>query len=571
MEPKASIVITAFDRKKSLIRLLNALDQQSISSNAFEVIIADDSADENIAEKAIKHVNTSFDTSIVKTGLPYEINGVSVGRNLAISAAKGRIIISIDDDCLPNSYFVEEHVSYHDRGYPFVLLGHRSENFKKLNEIRPISVNEEKSISELISGAADMLNFTNFMTGNLSFPKDVIMKAGFFDESFAQPGEHGWEDIELGYRIWRLGFPMLFARNALVCRPPTEKEKEEKRSTTKAYEKASQRFIRLHPLMPWVNQFLQANQQNQLKVAEEVGLKILKEDHENVGVLIGLGEILIKKGDLLNASNFLFKALEIQSNNPRVHEKLGEILYHQGKYLEALKYFSEALKLEKRRTRSLYYIASLKRHFQGNGHSCNPVLNRDINIELGGGIFPMKLRGIGKDDIINVDTLNWPSVDVLADFKKPLPFPDSSIGQIFSIDLIQHLPYRSLPAFILECYRILERGGKLILSCPNFEAIINLYDKSCDCVINVSADQRCPRCSGNALIAKEYWRENLLGSQRDYGDGGLRETNRNQITFPYLEALLEDIGFKSIVRESNDAFYADHEKMIKLSVSCLRP
>ena len=571
MELKASIVITAFDRKESLIRLLNALDQQSISSNAFEVIIADDSADENIAEKAMEHVNTSFDTSIVKTGLPYEINGVSVGRNLAISAAKGRIIISIDDDCIPNSNFVEEHVSYHDRGYPFVLLGHRSENFNKLNEIRPISVSEEKSISEIISGAADMLDFTNFMTGNLSFPKDVIMKAGLFDESFAQPGEHGWEDIELGYRIWRLGFPMLFARNALVCRPPTEKEKEERRSTTKAYEKASQRFIRLHPLMPWVNQFLQANQQNQLKVAEEVGLKILKEDHENVGVLIGLGEILIKKGDLLKASNFLFKALEIQSNNPRVHEKLGEILYHQGKYPEALQYFSEALEIEKRRTRSLYYIASLKRHFKTNGDSINPILNRDINIELGGGIFPTKLREEDQDEFINLDVLSWPCVDVVTDFRNSLPLPDEAIRHIFSREMIEHLPYNALTALFMECFRVLKPGGELYVCCPDFEAVMNLYDKKCDCILNGNANPDCQCCQGKAIISETYWRANLLGEQHDYGDGGANDTHKNQITFPYLKSLLEDIGFQNIERDLSNRYYEEHKRIIKLSVSCLKP
>jgi len=571
MKPKASIVITAFDRKESLIRLLNGLDQQSVSSNAFEVIIADDSADENIADKAIQHVNTSFDTSIVKTGLPYDVNGVSVGRNLAIRAAKGRIIISIDDDCLPNSCFVEEHISYHDRGYPFILLGHRSENFKKLNEVRPISVSEEKSISELISGAAGVLNFTNFMTGNLSFPKDVIVKAGLFNETFAQPGEHGWEDIELGYRIWRLGFPMLFARNALVCRLPTEKEKEEKRSTTRACEKAGKRFIRLHPMMPWVNQFLQACQQNQLEVAQEAGLKILQKDHENFGVLTGLGEVLIKKGDFENAFNFLFKALEIRSNNPRVHEKLGEILYHQGKYPEALEYFSKALKLEKRRTRALYYIASLKDHFKGNGHSLDRILNGDINIELGGGIFPTKLREENQDEFINLDVLSWPCVDVVTDFKNSLPLPDETIRHIFSREMIEHLPYNALPELLKECFRVLKPGGELYVCCPDFEAAMNLYDKKCDCIVNGGANPDCLCCHGRAIISERYWKVNLLGEQNDYGDGGANDTHKNQITFSYLKSLLENVGFQNIERDLSNRFYEEHKRVVKLSVSCLKP
>ena len=44
-----------------------------------------------------------------------------------------------------------------------------------------------------------------------------------------EQGEHGWEDIELGYRLWRQGYPTVFSRNALVYRPATEREKEEQR------------------------------------------------------------------------------------------------------------------------------------------------------------------------------------------------------------------------------------------------------------------------------------------------------------------------------------------------------
>ena len=139
MNPIVSIVVTAFDRVESLSELLDALNDQTLPQENFEVIIADDSADLRTGEKARESTETQYSTILVKTGLPYEVNGVSVARNMGIKAAKGRIIISIDDDCIPNRYFIEEHLKFHERRYPLIVLGYRSENHEKLQEDRPIS------------------------------------------------------------------------------------------------------------------------------------------------------------------------------------------------------------------------------------------------------------------------------------------------------------------------------------------------------------------------------------------------------------------------------------------------
>jgi len=570
IQPEASVVVTAFDRRDSLIGLLDALNKQSVSSETFEVIVGDDSAEMNIAEKAVSRVRARYGVAVVRTGLPYDVNGVSVARNMGIRLAKGDIVISIDDDCVPNRYFIEEHLSFHKRGYPLIMLGHRSECADKLNENRPVSVTENKSVLELIAGTSDQLNFLNFMTGNLSFPREIAVKAGLFNETFAQPVEHGWEDIEFGYRLWRLGYRTVFARNAVVYRPPTEKEKEERRSKTSATQKACKRFLELHPLVPSVNQFLEAFRQNRTGMAKETGAKVLKEDPENHGVLMTLGEIYLRDKDIEGAQTCFRKALEINRYHPAVHEKLGEIYYLQSRYKEALESFSQSLELDPNRTRSLYYVGQLKERF-GDSQLFSQILSREINVELGGGIFPTKIRGESQDDFINVDIVNWLPVDVVADLRNPLPFADESVNNIFSREMIEHLPYRSLPRLMQESYRVLRHGGKLYLCCPDFEAIVALYDKRCNCVINKHADKNCPNCHGKAVVSEEYWRSNLSGNQDDYGDGGVNDTHKNQITYPYLKSVLEDTGFKMIERDTSNRYYEEHKRIIKLSVSCVKP
>ena len=111
----------------------------------------------------------------------------------------------------------------------------------------------------------------------------------------------------------------------------------------------------------------------------------------------------------------------------------------------------------------------------------------------------------------------------------------------------------------------------MYLACPDFEAIMALYDKKCECVVGPKADSHCPLCKGKASISEHYWRANLIGDQADYNDGGVNDTHKNQITFPYLKALLHEAGFEKIERDPENRFYEEHKRNIKLSVSCTKP
>ncbi len=569
MNPIVSIVVTAFDRVESLRELLDALNDQTLSEKDFEVIIADDSAHLRTGEKAQENTETRYSTSLVKTGLPFEVNGVSVARNKGIKAAKGQIIISIDDDCIPNRYFIEEHLKFHRRGYPLIVLGHRSERREKLKERRPVPVNENKAVSELIGGTADLLAFGNFMTGNLSFPRAMVLKEGLFNEDFAQPGEHGWEDIELGYRLWRRGYPTCFSRNALVYRPATEKEKEDGRNAGGSIQKAHHRLLDIHPLIPWVHQLLDSHRRKKFHIAEETAKNILRDDPHNVGALALLGDIHLQLGRFPKATECFGAALAMNPSNPLFLEQIGETLYHQDEKEEALQFFASALSLDPNRTRSLYFLAHLKDLCPKIG--LGELVERKIHIELGGGIFPTKIRDEGHDDFINVDAMTWQTVDVVQDLGELIPFPDSSIANIFSREMIEHLPYRTLPTFIQECFRVLEPGGDMYLCCPDFERIVVLYEMKCDCLVGGVAQPHCPNCHGRAEISEDYWRANLLGNQKDYGDGGINDTHKNQITFPYLKKLLEKAGFIGIQRDHSNRFYEEYKKNIKLSVQCKKP
>lgn len=569
MTPIATVVVTAFDREDSLQRLLLGFNNQSVSPGTFELVIADDSGDSRLGERILLKITTTYDVSLVRTDLPYEVNGVSVARNLGIKKARGEIIISIDDDCFPSFYFIEEHLKAHRHPYPAIVLGHRTADASKLNQDRPYTATEPKAINELIAGRAGLLNFSNFMTGNISFPKRIAMEAGLFDETFAQPGEHGYEDIELGYRFWRKGIPTVFSNNAMIYRPPTEMEKAQGRTASKSVEKASRRILKLHPLMPTVRQFMGAVFNRRTDQALEYGVEIIKRDPRHWPVLLHMGEILGCNGQYEAAHRYLAAALALYSRNPAIYLKLAQLMHLQKRDKEALQYSLKSLQLNPEETGALYLNALVR----SQGAGLKPEENGlpEINIELGGGLFPTKIRDEGHGDYINLDAQSFPAVDVVTDLSQTIPLPDGVVSHIFSREMIEHLPYRKLPGLLMSCYRVLKPGGKMYLGCPDFDAIIKLYDRQCDCFEGHKADPACPHCNGTALISSSYWRSNLLGDQNDYGDGGHNDTHKNQITYASLSKLLAKTGFVDIHREMDNPYYESEKRLIKLSVACRKP
>ncbi len=569
MTPHATVVVTAFDREASLSRLLTGLNNQSAQADAYEVVLADDSGHTKLGERVLNKLKTAYRISLVRTGLPHEVNGVSVARNRGIEHSRGRIIISIDDDCFPSFFFIEEHIAAHQRPYPVIVLGHRTGDASKLKENRPISITEPKAVNELVAGGAGLLCFHNFMTGNISLSKQVALDAGLFDENFAQPGEHGYEDIELGYRLWRKGIPMIFSRNAMIYRPPTEREKEQRRTATLALEKASNRLLGRHPLLPKVKQFLDAIHSGQSDRAIGFGHEIIAKDPQHWPVLVHMGDLLSRRGEIEAAQQHLNCALDLYAQNPDIYLKLAQLMFRQKRLEAALEHTLKTLALNPNQTRALYLLAQLKTRLSGESNLDRNAIP-DIHLELGGGVNPTKYRDEGRDDYINMDAINCPTVDVIADFTQRLPIPDGSVSRIFSREMIEHLPYRKFDEFLAACHRVLRPGGEMYLCCPDFEAIMNLYPRKCDCFVDQHADPACPKCKGSALISDHYWRSNLLGDQNDYGDGGINDTHKNQFTYPMLAGRLKAAGFVNIQRDTENPNYEPEKRSIKLSVKCIK-
>ena len=74
------------------------------------------------------------------------------------------------------------------------------------------------------------------------------------------------------------------------------------------------------------------------------------------------------------------------------------------------------------------------------------------------------------DGWINVDHQKLPGVDRVVDVRDGLPFDNVSV--IYAEHFLEHLPLEAGLAFLRECRRALEPGGRLRLSTPNLAWVL---------------------------------------------------------------------------------------------------
>lgn len=68
------------------------------------------------------------------------------------------------------------------------------------------------------------------------------------------------------------------------------------------------------------------------------------------------------------------------------------------------------------------------------------------------------------DEVVCVDWIDNPYLDVVADLSEPLPFPDDHVDTVLLADVIEHVPRTE--ALLRESARILRPGGTVLISVP---------------------------------------------------------------------------------------------------------
>lgn len=198
--PKVSVVIPTRNRSDSLVRLLQSLrHSRRLDGILLEVIVVDNGSTDGTA-RVLQEAGASWPLLRVL----YEGRaGKNFALNMGMRQTKGGILCLMDDDIVLDPGWLQALVvDYQESGYdalqPRVLPG-----TGPCGEPAQASRLYEYNIPVIDYG--DSLKELRGLTGVImSFRRDVMEKAGLFDERLPASGYHG--DTDLSRRIREAGF-----------------------------------------------------------------------------------------------------------------------------------------------------------------------------------------------------------------------------------------------------------------------------------------------------------------------------------------------------------------------------
>jgi glycosyltransferase involved in cell wall biosynthesis len=230
----ASVIIPCRNKLGTIGAVLRTLAGQSFPASDFEVVVVDDGSTDGTRELVRKLAETES-LRVVVEELPHVDVCPARVRNAGLARARGEIVIFVDADVLVGPDFVAEHVAAHRAsatdaaviGYIHAYPLEASKRAPEVLQAPPIDQVLDR-LPELLR--ADPKRWQDgreahyriwpdlgpmpwwfFWSGNSSVRRQVAEAVGGFDTAFRN---WGYEDIELGYRLWKRGLAFALHRPA---------------------------------------------------------------------------------------------------------------------------------------------------------------------------------------------------------------------------------------------------------------------------------------------------------------------------------------------------------------------
>jgi glycosyltransferase involved in cell wall biosynthesis len=203
-----SIVIPTRNRLEILRSALACLEAQSVPAGMFEVLVVDDASTDDTND-FLAHYAPPFAFRHFRR----ETNGgPAIARNMGILAAKGDIVLILNDDALlaPDALAVHSSVQRALSASPVSVLG----RFDLPEAFCETLWGYMLQHSDLLFRYPALTHNKVYdqecwWSCNISTPRKALLEAGLFDENFTG-GAWGAEDQELGLRLMARGVPVLF-------------------------------------------------------------------------------------------------------------------------------------------------------------------------------------------------------------------------------------------------------------------------------------------------------------------------------------------------------------------------
>jgi GT2 family glycosyltransferase len=196
--PLISVIIATHNRIETLRETLRHFDHQSVGAGNYEVIVVDDGSSPAVAvAEPVRLVRLEGEER-------------SAARNAGARAARGELLIFIDDDITVAADFIEQHLTAHREWPDALLVG--AIRLPEAAAKTPFGRFRQRLEDSGIPQARGLTSMLNFCTAaNMAMPRPRFLELGGFDPRIASS-----EDQDLALRHSSSGGRIAFVPGARV-------------------------------------------------------------------------------------------------------------------------------------------------------------------------------------------------------------------------------------------------------------------------------------------------------------------------------------------------------------------
>jgi GT2 family glycosyltransferase len=198
-----SVVIPTFQRCEGVVRTVSALDEQT--ERDFEAIVVVDGSTDGSAA-ALRDLDVSFPLQVLEQAN----QGAAAARNAGAEAARGELLLFLDDDMRADPRMLAEHDRCHREGADMVM------GDLPLDPASPPSLLSwgvglwAAERRERLAAPAGEIGIADLLTGQMSISREAFQALGGLDPTFTREGLFGGEDLDFGHRVLLAGYRVVF-------------------------------------------------------------------------------------------------------------------------------------------------------------------------------------------------------------------------------------------------------------------------------------------------------------------------------------------------------------------------
>ena len=201
---RLSVVIPTFNRPDALPRTLAALARQTLDPDSYEIVIVEDAKN----EASVPAADNRLDMRVMRAEHP----GASHARNAGWRAALHPVVLFLGDDIIPAPDLLARHAALHDE-HPDERVGvlgyvEWARELKRTAFMVWLDQGIQFNYPSIDGSEAGP---GHLYTANVSLKRAALEQVGGFD---AERFPFLYEDIDLGVRLFRGGFRLIYDQRA---------------------------------------------------------------------------------------------------------------------------------------------------------------------------------------------------------------------------------------------------------------------------------------------------------------------------------------------------------------------